>query len=181
MKRCKCGGQVFPETFGGMAVYTQPPRSKLRHYRCKCSKCGKITVRKLKGNWDTSTNEGAPHPKKKAKIRDITVSVTRGSVRVNSAVVLLKTENVVWVSLDCLSKYPEIDSIGGSERECCIYLGATSRTLRACRSKPPTKVSINLRGERWTVFANAGRYSVEMVCLRRPCTRGRDVMREVQP
>lgn len=177
MMRCRCGGEVFPETFGGMAVYTQPPRSKLRHYRCKCSECGKITIRKLEGNWDPASKA---EPKKRKK-RSIVVSVTRGSIQVNSAVVNLNTKDVVWVSLDCASKYPEIESLGGSERECCIYLGASSRTLRACRSKPPTKVSINLRGERWTVLATAGRYSVEMICVRRPSTIGRDVMREVTP
>ena len=175
MMRCRCGGEVFPETYGGMAVYTQPPRSKLRHYKCKCSECGKVSVRKLKGNWDP--NAGA-EPKKK---RSPVVSVTRGSIRVNSAVLLLNTKDVVWVSLDCLSKYPEIESLGGSERECCVYLGASSRTLRARRTKLPTKVSVNLRGERWTVLADAGRYGVNMVCIRRPNTRGRDVMREVHP
>jgi hypothetical protein len=54
--RCgKCRGQLLPATIGGMIVYCFAPRSKRRIYRCRCSRCGLETVRKLKDQRPSST------------------------------------------------------------------------------------------------------------------------------
>jgi hypothetical protein len=91
-----------------------------------------------------------------------TVAIVEGCIRVASYDVL-DTPSVVWVQIDCHSKRPVIGCHFGGDGIRGVMLDKDEHTLHTADSEDATLVELGLDGDGWTIVAEAGRYTVNVV------------------
>lgn len=94
----------------------------------------------------------------------IRVVASRGVIDVNSASVLMKSSDVVWIHVDTKQKYPDLVAICDDDG---VWLGASEQTLHVVDPKlPTTQVRVVGLVGKWRLFTEMGRYSLNMVFVR---------------
>ena len=97
------------------------------------------------------------------QVPKVRVEVTKGVIEVNSASLVRATPDVVWIHVDTKQKYPDLGAVG----EFQAWLGTDEDTLGVTdASLPDTEITVvGLEGD-WKLFAETGRYYLNMVFVR---------------